>query len=170
MGWKVNYESLSGSLASVFPFLKDRSNCSCCFTCTDTSYFVQIGFAFMLLWLHGISGLVHLQVLSPLVTVCISQGVVAFHLLPNLLYLQRLLLRGRGKVDVWDLAWIWLKWIWIRNFMVQRVGLTLWCYFSFCQPLPFLAGLKKLSSTSVVPWAWWDVKSAESFIVSSLNF
>lgn len=47
--WKINCESLSGSLTSAFPLLKDRSNFSYCFTCTDTSYAVLTGFVFILL-------------------------------------------------------------------------------------------------------------------------
>ena len=49
MGWKVICESLSGSLTSVFYLLKDRSNRSRCFTCTDMTYFALTGFALILL-------------------------------------------------------------------------------------------------------------------------
>lgn len=49
MDWKVICNFLSGSLTSVFYLLKDRSSHSHCFTCTDMTYFVLTGFAFILL-------------------------------------------------------------------------------------------------------------------------
>lgn len=48
VGWETNCESLSSSLPSAFPLVKDRSNPSYCFTCTDTSHFALTDFAFIL--------------------------------------------------------------------------------------------------------------------------
>lgn len=91
VGWnmKIIWESLHGSVTSIFYFLKGRSNHSRCFTCTDVNYFVAERFCLPITVTAWDRSWGHVQVLFTLslhLLVWIDQGVADFCPIPNLLF------------------------------------------------------------------------------------